>query len=99
MCLFNYPVAVQNKSFACLIPQNCGALESALKAGYLMPDNGTQLDYCTADDSKMQRGPSDWGPKVQCPQCLATAPDMWFLSNCMLVLPTTRTLDHIQHRY
>ncbi|KLU90031.1 hypothetical protein MAPG_08998 [Magnaporthiopsis poae ATCC 64411] len=69
VCIFNYPAAVQNKSFACQIPQNCGALSGALKTGDLAPDNGTQLAYCTADGNKMSEG---WA-RTGCHQCLATS--------------------------
>ncbi|KAL8410099.1 hypothetical protein RB594_008260 [Gaeumannomyces avenae] len=82
VCIFNYPAAVQNKSFACQIPQNCGALSGALRVGDLAPDNSTQLAYCNADGKKMSAG---WA-RTGCHQCLATVPDMWFLSNFMVAL-------------
>ncbi|KAI6252551.1 hypothetical protein MCOR03_005420 [Pyricularia oryzae] len=81
VCLYNYPEAVQNKSFACDIPSSCGGLKTALREGDLKAESITQLEYCSADNEKMKA----WAIK-SCTSCLWNAPESKYLSNFMVAL-------------
>ncbi|KAK6858520.1 hypothetical protein PG995_006219 [Apiospora arundinis] len=65
VCLYGFPNVTKSISSPCDINYACQPLKTSLRAGNLVPDNGTQLDYCDADGGKFM------GPKLgSCLQCL-----------------------------
>ncbi|KAK7959528.1 uncharacterized protein PG986_004382 [Apiospora aurea] len=82
VCLYGYPNVTTNPiSSPCDINYACEPLKMSLRAGNLVPNNGTQLDYCEADGGKFQ------GPKVSsCLQCLQASPDQTYTANFLVAL-------------
>ncbi|KAK8029983.1 hypothetical protein PG993_011274 [Apiospora rasikravindrae] len=55
VCLYGYPNVTTNPiSSPCDINYACEPLKTSLRAGNLVPNNGSQLDYCDADGARIK---------------------------------------------
>ncbi|KAI0377932.1 hypothetical protein F5Y04DRAFT_167962 [Hypomontagnella monticulosa] len=81
VCLYGFPNATKTISSPCDIDYACRPLKKALEIGNLNPNNGTQLDYCSADGGVFN------GSHLQdCVQCFRSSPNQFYLSNFLTAL-------------
>ncbi|KAI2602049.1 hypothetical protein GGR54DRAFT_554642 [Hypoxylon sp. NC1633] len=81
VCLYGFPNVTRTVSSPCDIDFACQPLQKALEAGNLNPDNGTQLDYCTAD------GGAFTGSQLHdCIQCFRSSSNQFIMSNILTAL-------------
>ncbi|KAK8116599.1 exo-alpha-sialidase neuraminidase protein [Apiospora kogelbergensis] len=81
VCLYGFPNVSKPISSPCDINYACEPLKTSLRTGNLVPNNGTQLDYCDADGGKFM------GPKLgSCLQCLQASTNQEYTANFMIAL-------------
>ncbi|KAI1100148.1 hypothetical protein F4804DRAFT_336532 [Jackrogersella minutella] len=81
VCLYGFPNTTKTVSSPCDIDYACRPLKQALETGNLNPNNGTQLDYCTAD------GDAFSGDQLQaCVQCFQSSSNQFYMSNFLTAL-------------
>ncbi|KAI0884341.1 uncharacterized protein GGS22DRAFT_165430 [Annulohypoxylon maeteangense] len=81
VCIYGFPNATKTISSPCDIDYACRPLKQALETGNLNPDNGTQLDYCTADGGAFN------GSQLQdCVQCFRSSANQFYMSNFLTAL-------------
>lgn len=80
VCLFRYPGAdEENDTSACDVDYVCKPLQNALEEDELSTTSGSELGYCTADNSTF-RGQA----RTTCIGCLQGSPNNKYLSNCKI---------------
>ncbi|KAI1458502.1 hypothetical protein F4805DRAFT_141396 [Annulohypoxylon moriforme] len=81
VCIYGFPNVTKTTSSPCDIDYACRPLKQALETGNLNPNNGTQLDYCTAD------GGAFTGSQLQdCVQCFRSSANQFYMSNFLTAL-------------
>ncbi|KAI2641509.1 hypothetical protein GGS26DRAFT_585900 [Hypomontagnella submonticulosa] len=81
VCLYGFPNATKTISSPCDIDYACRPLKNALEIGNLNPNNGSQLDYCTANSGAFT------GSHLQdCIQCFRSSPNQFYISNFLTAL-------------
>ncbi|OTA98294.1 hypothetical protein M426DRAFT_326114 [Hypoxylon sp. CI-4A] len=81
VCLYAYPNATKDISSPCDIDFGCRPLKDALATGNLNPNNGTQLDYCSADGGAFSGSQLD-----DCIQCFRSSSNQFYMSNFLTAL-------------
>ncbi|KAI1776293.1 hypothetical protein F4818DRAFT_375886 [Hypoxylon cercidicola] len=83
VCLYSFPNTSNSKAISspCDIDYGCRPLRKALEAGSLNSDNGTQLDYCTADG-----GAFSGSQLHDCIQCFRSSSSQFYMSNFLTAL-------------
>ncbi|XXH00149.1 hypothetical protein Hte_006491 [Hypoxylon texense] len=83
VCLYSFPNTSNSKAISspCDINFGCRPLKTALEAGNLIPDNGTQFDYCTADS-----GAFSGSQLHDCIQCFRSSSSQFYMSNFLTAL-------------
>ncbi|RFU33923.1 hypothetical protein B7463_g2448, partial [Scytalidium lignicola] len=76
-CLFGFPNTTdQLKDSPCSTSYSCGPLQTALEDGNLVPGNGSEFSYCSADGNAVM------GSALSvCRNCLQETPDEQYLAN------------------
>ncbi|KAI1087551.1 hypothetical protein F5B19DRAFT_64134 [Rostrohypoxylon terebratum] len=81
VCIYGFPNVTKTISSPCDIDYACRPLKQALETGNLNPNNGTQLDYCTADGGAFN------GSQLQdCVQCFRSSSNQFYMSNFLTAL-------------